>query len=580
MKNYFSLCLILLIKTSQAQDAVNPVFLELKNKAENCFRVKDYACCIENYRKSLIIAPSCEDCKLKMLTCKNAMPTPTPLKKYPIGNGFFSFQKSGKWGLIDAQNKIVLQPIYNEIEKFDECLGGSLCKVYDGKKLNFLLPNGSWIAEPNVFTFKPNFPFSSDWDCYKSIGIFKKGNNYGLISRKGDVVLNFVYENIEEGDIDGYILTQHRKMGIASSEGKVVLEPKYDKILGFIMRDSGHTWSSKYSVVKNTNKFGIINNSGDILINCEYDSIQVNFSEDQIRAMKNNKWGIIDINNKITTPFKYDDINRMSLHDNGILVVKKDSKYGIIDRYRYITDLKFERIETRVSNCGNCFGINKGYFVGQIDGRKSLFYYNELLFEVKDNAYLYKVSQENNNYIMFALILGDNFENKVYGIYNDKTKKIILPLIYKDIQKNPDYLEDKSNTFWVSNSEASALYDLDSERFLTEFIYEKPYLGNNLESYKFLPVKLIGKNREVLINRKGEIIDNNYEHLTNFHKKLGIYGFKKGNKWGFIDDSFKEIIPPTYDTMNWNDNDTKIYVSHNKKSFVINKQGKCIENCK
>jgi hypothetical protein len=166
-----------------------------------------------------------------------------------------------------------------------------------------------------------------------------------------------------------------------------------------------------------------------------------------------------------------------------------------------------------------------------------------------------------------------------WGLMNTKGKIFLQPM-YEKIWKFPDYKDLKSNTFWVSNSKAIALYDLDLNQFLTGFDYSEPLMGDDWGLYKFVPLSLIGENHEVLINRKGKVIDKNYEHLTDFHKKIGLYGFKKGNKWGFMDDSFKEIIPPTYDTMNWDDNDTKIYVSHNKKSFVIDRQGKCIENCK
>ena len=232
MKN---LLFVLLLFTANVQaQRLNPAYVELKTKAEIAYKAKDYGNCIEYYRKALIIAPLCEECKVRMEECKGLIkpPPPVPIKKYAIGNDFFSFQKSGKWGLMNAQGKLILQPIYESIGKFDECKDGSLCEIYDGKNTNFLLPNGSWVIEPNLI-YKPNYSFSPEWSCYHNpLGIFKKNNDYGLINRKGDIILNFSYENIEY-EMGSYILTQKGKKGIASPKGIVILEPKYDKIFDF-----------------------------------------------------------------------------------------------------------------------------------------------------------------------------------------------------------------------------------------------------------------------------------------------------------------------------------------------------------
>ena len=60
-------------------------------------------------------------------------------------------------------------------------------------------------------------------------------------------------------------------------------------------------------IVKNGNKYGVLDNSGNIVIHSEYEKIGIdtsNFPNDSI----NNKWGLFNTSGKLIVPIEFDEI--------------------------------------------------------------------------------------------------------------------------------------------------------------------------------------------------------------------------------------------------------------------------------
>ena len=149
--------------------------------------------------------------------------------------------------------------------------------------------------------------------------------------------------------------------------------------------------------VRNNGKAGIINEKGEIVIPIDYDNV-LDYKNDMFTAEKSNKWGIIDTENNIIIPFEYrrirhfeDDLalitnkgtgyinkeqkiviepqNSFNLSGdfyNGLALVKKDKKYGFINKENeivipiiYDNALPFKCKKTIVQKDGVSFFINK-----------------------------------------------------------------------------------------------------------------------------------------------------------------------------------------------------------------------------
>ena len=96
-----------------------------------------------------------------------------------------------------------------------------------------------------------------------------------------------------------------------------------------------------YSLVKNGEKYGVVNKNGRITIPIKYDNISretyKGYFVDAFFVNNGEKWGIANKNGKFLIPVFYDDIQQ---YDKGLYkVVKKDGsgneKYGIINRKKF-----------------------------------------------------------------------------------------------------------------------------------------------------------------------------------------------------------------------------------------------------
>ena len=145
-------------------------------------------------------------------------------------------------------------------------------------------------------------------------------------------------EVIEPGvDMVNYIVKKGTKYGIASKEGKCLLECEYDKITEITGYRSSYI--SGY-IVKKGDKYGFLegDNLGKLLWPIEYEEIiPVDIMKyPSIIFKKDNKYGVIYYNKDelITIPPEYDAITLPDIdytYHTEFLELKKDNKIGLLD---------------------------------------------------------------------------------------------------------------------------------------------------------------------------------------------------------------------------------------------------------
>ncbi|QDF30142.1 WG repeat-containing protein [Halarcobacter anaerophilus] len=137
------------------------------------------------------------------------------------------------------------------------------------------------------------------------------------------------------------------KEGILNSEGKVLVKPTYKRVSKFKTVENNeykyphylnfhwlHLSGEKYAVVKNIdNKYGIIDEEGNLKLKVVYDSIG-QFINGFAKIEVDKKYGLINENFEVVLKPIYDDV-RTPL--NGTIIVKnytKDSKskYGCLNK--------------------------------------------------------------------------------------------------------------------------------------------------------------------------------------------------------------------------------------------------------
>lgn len=122
--------------------------------------------------------------------------------------------------------------------------------------------------------------------------------------------------------------------------------------LGDELSGYGAITNNEYEIVaiNKSDKYGIINSKGEILVDFIYDSM-ISYKNGLFIAELNNKYGIIDKNNKTILNFEYDSLSYAGKY----IIVTKNDKLGVLNnKYKTIVDYSI-KIDTRV-NFINIYG--------------------------------------------------------------------------------------------------------------------------------------------------------------------------------------------------------------------------------
>jgi hypothetical protein len=231
--------------------------------------------------------------------------------------GMFSFglapaKKGGKWGFISQVGSTVIDFQFEEADGFYN--GVARCKK-DGKwgYINF---SGEFVID-NIFEYADNFRTYSNM-----ARVGKKVNGtmlYGAIDLKGNLTINYMYE-----DIDLY--------------------------------------ASNAFAVKKNGKWGYIDKKNRTIIDFIYDQAK-EMSSDRAPVKMNEKWGFIDKTGNQITEFIFDDVKSFY---NSVAPVKIGDKWGYINKAgemiieaQYDEAGHFYYLSARVKKDGKSFSINK-----------------------------------------------------------------------------------------------------------------------------------------------------------------------------------------------------------------------------
>lgn len=288
--------------------------------------------------------------------------------------------KDKKRGIIDSKGTILVPTIYDDVSTFYENGFKDFIKVKQGEKMGVVNLKGDiiiptefeWVdAEKGLFkvsTPEPArkvglydktgniiVPVTYQWitksatENSKITVLMKDNNSYNFLNEKKQLVFP---ENVLDY---GYVLNQDKLLNPFSSTGNYLLYVKdkngkygmlnemsgtldipmvYDEIL----QDFESRMHTYYSVKKG-NKFGLTNETNQVLIPIEYDAISLDYialnfestSDEtyQIVVAKGKKYGSVNLNNQVKIPFQYDDLELIS--NNGLYKAKTGNYYQIIN---------------------------------------------------------------------------------------------------------------------------------------------------------------------------------------------------------------------------------------------------------
>lgn len=447
-----------------------------------------------------------------IISFKNVLTTDNykPVEKDAV-LGYFPVYTSGKWGVIDTNGDIVVNPIYSEmIVVPDNEKEIFICtydmdyenETYQVKVLN--KNNQELFTNYDKVELLDNYDENNNIWYEKNILKVQKDGLYGIINYDGKELLKCEYEKIETlKNVSGSLIIQKDgKVGICNDLGKVIIKPEYKVIYSL-----GKDGKKGYIVVNNENKYGIINENNKLIIEPQYNNV-MSVANNDLYVVKDDSLKIINKNNEVVLDKGFDEV--ISINSEKILI-KKDGKYNVLD----------------------------------LEG-------NELL-------------QNNYNYLEYIF---DNYyiaeKDEKYGVIDlEENNKIDFKYLSVSYRKDANFIEAENASFETEIYDSDFNYKVSG--IISDVNVENGYIrirvGNDYKYYNF---KFEEKqNNEVLVgktlylsknNGKYGYIDKNknlvVEHIYDDAKEQNSYGYsavKLNGKWGVLDKMGKLIVEPTYE---------------------------------
>lgn len=251
---------------------------------------------------------------------------------------YLRVKKGEKWGLMDMNGTLILQPKYSELYINND----KYISLKDGHKSGIALYSGEIILDPIYADIRR--------DEYHPLFVFMKDNKRGLCHWNGAQLLPMEYDEIRIKR-DYIQLKKGEKYGLSDTLGRIILEAKYDHL------QTPYGW--RMAFFQQDGKWGAVSWAGREIIPALYDDLYDNrnwifarkdgkmsgFSlngkslfanadnmrkiEDLLFFQQGDKWKAVDVNGTQIIPPNYSDIGHSMSY--GPLPVEKNGKWGYIN---------------------------------------------------------------------------------------------------------------------------------------------------------------------------------------------------------------------------------------------------------
>lgn len=254
-------------------------------------------------------------------------------------DGYITIDEQGKYGLISATKKQILE------NKYDEILQVPLKEYYaikENGKQKLINSNGEALID-------------SGFDEIKSTTtngiIFVKDNLYGEMNTSGEVTIKADYQELKEVKEQIYIAKQNNKYGIIDGLGNGLTAFEYDGMTYNEKADLFFADDSEYKTSLIDNKYDVKTTGILSEVNTDEEYIRMRISDEykyynlkgeeisNIQALKNNtifldkkdgKYGYVDKKGNAITEYIYDDATEQNKY--GFVAVKENGLWGALDK--------------------------------------------------------------------------------------------------------------------------------------------------------------------------------------------------------------------------------------------------------
>jgi hypothetical protein len=471
-------------------------------------------------------------------------------------DGFVAVKLNGKWGIITSLGIEITEIKYDNPHYTYDIDNNSL--FFDG--LARVMHKGKWgyINKSGKEVIKLKFDYESDFS--EGIAAVQKNGKWAFIDLYGNEICTYKYET----DYNVYGKIEHTyfkeslarvwfngKYGFIDKHGNEVIEIKYDIASHF---NNGISKVRLNGTYENINKNGLVDNSKNINKwpnnNQEYinhfvlkegvfcvSTISLPEKRNQFGVLER-KYGVIDKNNKILLPFKFENI--LECYKVDLVKVTLNKKNGLIDlNTNEITPIKYDHI----------WSFAEGF--ARVTINKKSGYIN--LKGIEITKIRYDESFDFINGIARVMI------NNKWGYINSDGEEII-PLKYDDINEFNEGLSvvKLNNKYGYIDQNGINIIPLKYDYALD---FEDGLSSVNIEGLW------------ALINKQGKLLTQ-FKYDSIWGVKEDILRVKLNDKYGFIDRNGKELTPIEFtEAENFHKGYTRVKLSEEYEWSFIDKSG-------
>lgn len=357
---------------------------------------------------------------------------------------YFTALDNGKWGVINNQGNVVIEPTYDEMIVIPNNQKDIFICTYDVNdtdntyKTKVLNSKGETVfGEYESVEAVDNYDSKGNiWYEEDALKV-KKDGKYGLINYKGENILPTQYDEITtlKGVKNSIIIAKEGKVGLCNSLGEIIIEPTYSKILKY-----SDEYQDGYVVATAEGKYGLMSSNKSVLLDPIYEQITYVGSQDYYGVKSEGKNSILDKDKNVVFTGDYDSLENIS-GDN--IVVKKANKYGIVDKAGNkkvdltYDDLKYAFSDNYIAKKDNKYGIINTNNEQKLEINYANVNYN------KAGSFIQADIDD-----IESVLLNTNFEQKASGVVSEinETKGYIRVRVEQDYKYYNFKLEEKSNT--------------------------------------------------------------------------------------------------------------------------------------
>lgn len=374
--------------------------------------------------------------------------------------------------------------------------------------------------------------------------LWKRNENSYKIEKVTNIKYNLILEN--------------KKYGVIDEIGNIIVKPQYDIIQIPNPSKPVFICMHDYNVNLQQYEIDVFNENGQKILT-EYESVQalptestwdgIPFEKSVLKYKKNNKYGLISLENKIITKPIYDSIKAIN-YKEGMLLVEENAKYGAINiKGKVIIKPEYDQIT--VDNYYNSETMYKasGFIVKKkVEDSYKYGYINSNGKVLLDTQYteISRINEIIDDKNIFLLV----FKNGQAGIV--KNNKTILNYEYEDISYNA-----YNNMFVIQRNAKSGIADIKG-KIIIQPEYDSIMFGG-------IYINAVKNNEIIILDLQGNKIENN-----NIYAKLPT---SNNNYYITIDKDEIYRVVDREDNVKIDNNYT--YIEHIKDEyFIVYKDGK------